>query len=103
MKVTKAEVCLLKFRANRSEKFIEMYGVRLHVLPGHDEMWEPMTHSAAFRTKEEAQRLADRVNAIRGSCPFYAPIDFKHWIHEAHSCSPFGAENSVFFYSPVKF
>jgi hypothetical protein len=97
MKMTKAEVVELRFRSRRGEEFVKMYGVKLFLLPGHDEMWEPMTHAAVFITPQEAQRLADRVNAARGN----RPINFDCWIHEESDCSPIGAPNKAYFYSPI--
>lgn len=104
MKTTSAEVAPLAFKGNRSDTPVHMFGVLIRILPGSDEMWDTFHHSAVFRTEEEAQRLADRINLRRRGydTPGCAGLNLRHWVFPSHPCSPFGPTEAAFF-SPVKF
>jgi hypothetical protein len=60
--------------------------------PGHDEMFELLTHPAVFRTEERAQRFADKIDRARGD------VKVRNWSYDGGICSPIGS-NRLPFYS----
>lgn len=95
MQRSQATVVERRFRGARGETPIVMYGVHVHVLPGHDEMWEALTHAAVFTDVARAERLAERINAAVGK-----DLNWAHWVFPGHACSPIAATN-VGYYSPL--
>lgn len=57
------------------------FRVCVMVLPGGDEMWESLTHTALL-TKPEADRLRDAIVTRR-------LLDLDHWVWTPSRCTPF--------------
>lgn len=86
MKLTKAEVVPFyvteRDASGRRVRVAMGFQLLRAFRPGHDEMFERITHPVVFRTEAEAQQFADRVNEPG------ARFNFAAWCFAGHPCSP---------------
>jgi hypothetical protein len=61
------------------------FAVTFKYRPGHDEMFESLTHPAVFRTAERAQLFADKVWKSASK------INTSNWSYNGGICSPMGS------------